>query len=143
MSIEQTLSIIKPDAVAKGIVGEIYKRFEQAHLRIIAVKMQYLNEEQAKRFYIVHKSKAFYKELIRFMTQGPILVQVLEGESAIIKNRKLMGATDPKEAEPGTIRADFADSINKNVIHGSDSHKTAREEIAFFFKPEEIFSSNS
>ncbi|QHG92518.1 nucleoside-diphosphate kinase [Coxiella endosymbiont of Amblyomma sculptum] len=142
MAIEKTLSIIKPDAVAKNVIGEICRRFERAHLKIIAARMQYLSEEQAKKFYIVHKKKLFYRALIAFMTQGPIMVQVLEGENAITKNRKLMGATNPREADPGTIRADFADSINANAVHGSDSYKTAKEEISFFFKPEEIFSTS-
>ena len=141
MAIEQTLSIIKPDAVAKDVIGEIYTRFERASLKIIAVKMQHLSEEQAKAFYAVHKEHSFYKDLVKFMTQGPVMIQVLEGENAIAKNRELMGATSPKEAEPGTIRADFADSIDANAVHGSDSLETAKQEISFFFKPQEIFSS--
>ena len=141
MAIERTLSIIKPDAVAKNVIGEIYTRFKKAHLKIIAAKMQYLSEEQAEAFYVVHKECPFYNELVKFMTRGPIMIQVLEGENAISKNRELIGATNPKEAAPGTIRADFADSIDANAVHGSDSQETAEEEISFFFKPEEIFSS--
>lgn len=142
MAIERTLSIIKPDAVAKNVIGEIYMRFEEANLKIIAAKMQHLSEEQVKAFYAVHKERPFYKDLVKFMTQGPVMIQLLEGENAIIKNRELMGATNPKEAVPGTIRGDFADSIDANAVHGSDSPKTAKEEISFFFKPEEIFSSS-
>lgn len=142
MAIERTLSIIKPDAVAKNVIGEIYKRFEQANLKIIAAKMQHLTEEQAKTFYAVHKECPFYKDLVKFMTKGPVMIQVLEGENAIAKNRELMGATNPKESKPGTIRADFADSIDANAVHGSDAPNTAKEEISFFFKPEEIFSSS-
>ncbi|WP_264435354.1 nucleoside-diphosphate kinase [Coxiella endosymbiont of Dermacentor marginatus] len=141
MAIEQTLSIIKPDAVSKNVVGEIYTRFKQYHLKIVAAKMQHLSEKQAKAFYVVHKERPFYRELVKFMIRGPIMIQVLEGENAIAKNRELMGATDPKKAAPGTIRADFADSIDANAVHGSDSQETAKEEISFFFKPEEIFSS--
>lgn len=140
MAIERTLSIIKPDAIAKNIIGEIYSRFEKAGLKIVAARMQQLSEAQAKAFYAVHKDRPFYKDLVKFMTQGPVMVQVLEGENAIAKNRELMGATNPKEADPGTIRADFADSIDANVVHGSDSPETAKEEIAFFFKPDEIFA---
>ncbi|AKQ33795.1 nucleoside-diphosphate kinase [Candidatus Coxiella mudrowiae] len=142
MAIERTFSIIKPDAVAKNVIGEIYMRFEEANLKIIAAKMQHLSEEQVKAFYAVHKERPFYKDLVKFMTQGPVMIQVLEGENAIAKNRELMGATNPKEAVPGTIRADFADSIDANAVHGSDGPKTAKEEISFFFKPEEIFSSS-
>ena len=140
MPIEQTLSIIKPDAVAKQVIGEIYMRFEKAGLRIAAAKKMCLSEEQAEQFYDIHKDRPFFNDLVKFMTQGAVMVQVLEGENAIAKNREIMGATDPKEAAPGTIRADFADSIDANAVHGSDSPETARKEIAFFFKPEEIYS---
>lgn len=139
MAIEQTLSIIKPDAVIKNIIGDIYSRFEKAGLKIVAARMQHLNEARAKAFYAVHKNQPFYNDLVKFMTKGPIMIQVLEGENAIIKNRELMGATNPKEAIPGTIRADFAESINANAVHGSDSFATAKEEIAFFFEPRDIF----
>lgn len=138
MAIERTLSIIKPDAVSKNVIGEIYSRFEQAGLKIVAARRTKLTEDQAKAFYAVHKDRAFFNELVEFMTQGPVMVQVLEGDNAIMKNRELMGATDPKEAAPGTIRADFADSIDANAVHGSDGAETAKQEIAFFFKPEEI-----
>lgn len=138
MAIEQTLSIIKPDAVAKNVIGEIYSRFEKAGLRIVAAKRMQLSKAQAEQFYAVHKDRPFYHDLVKFMIQGPVMVQVLEGENAILKNRELMGATNPKEAAPGTIRADFADSIDANAVHGSDGGATAKEEIAFFFKPEEI-----
>lgn len=133
MTIERTLSIIKPDAVIKNIIGNIYSRFERAGLKIVAARMQHLTEEQAKAFYVVHREQPFYNNLIKFMTKGPVMVQVLEGENAIAKNRELMGATDPKEAMPGTIRADFAESIDANAVHGSDSPAAAKEEIAFFF----------
>lgn len=140
MTIERTLSIIKPDAVIKNIIGNIYSRFERAGLKIVAARMQHLTEEQAKAFYVVHREQPFYNNLIKFMTKGPVMVQVLEGENAIAKNRELMGATDPKEAMPGTIRADFAESIDANAVHGSDSPAAAKEEIAFFFrKPKDIF----
>ena len=140
MAIEQTLSIIKPDAVVKNVIGEIYTRFEKAGLKIVAARMLHLSEVQAQEFYAVHKEHPFYNDLVNFMTQGPVMVQVLEGENAIAKNRDLMGATDPKEAAPGSIRADFADSIDANAVHGSDGAETAKQEIAFFFKPDEIFS---
>lgn len=138
MAVEQTLSIIKPDAVAKNIIGEIYRRFENAGLRIVAAKRMQLTKEQAEKFYEVHKNRPFYHDLVTFMIQGPVMVQVLEGENAILKNREIMGATDPKQAEAGTIRADFADSIEANVVHGSDGLETAKKEIAFFFKRDEI-----
>lgn len=138
MAIERTLSIIKPDAVAKNLIGEIYARFEFAGLRIIAAKMLHLSEERAGAFYAVHKERPFYADLVRFMTSGPVMVQVLEGENAIAKNREVMGATNPKNAAPGTIRADFADSVDENAVHGSDGPETAREEVAFFFTPEEL-----
>lgn len=140
MTIERTLSIIKPDAVAKNVIGEIITRFEKNGLRIVAAKMLHLTRLQAEKFYAVHKERPFYQSLVSFMISGPILVQVLEGENAITLNRRIMGATDPKKADAGTIRADFADSVEANVIHGSDSPETAKEEIAFFFKPKEIYS---
>lgn len=139
MTIEQTLSIIKPDAVIKNIIGDIYSRFERAGLKIVAARMQHLTEEQVKAFYTVHKDQPFYNDLIKFMTKGPVMIQVLEGENAISENRELMGATNPKEAMPGTIRADFAESIDANAVHGSDSPDTAKEEISFFFEPKDIF----
>ncbi len=140
MAIEQTLSIIKPDAVRRNLIGEIYRRFEQAGLSIVAARMTWLSREQAEGFYAVHKGKPFFDSLVAYMTSGPIMVQVLEGEDAIARNRELMGATDPAKAAPGTIRADFAESIEANAVHGSDGPETARTEIAFFFKPEEIYS---
>ncbi|MEX2523683.1 MAG: nucleoside-diphosphate kinase [Gammaproteobacteria bacterium] len=141
MSIEQTLSIIKPDAVAKNIIGEIYTRFEKAGLKIVAARMLRLNADQAGEFYAVHSDKPFYQELIDFMISGPVMVQVLEGENAVARNRELMGATFPKNADPGTIRADFCDAEGdqgENAVHGSDSAENAKKEIAFFFKPEDI-----
>lgn len=140
MAAERTISIIKPDAVAKNVIGEIYARFEKAGLRIIAAKMMHLSTEQAGAFYAVHKERPFYAELISYMTSGPIMVQVLEGERAIAKNREIMGATNPKDAAPGTIRADFATNITENAVHGSDGPDTANTEIAFFFKDNEICS---
>ncbi|NGX46951.1 MAG: Nucleoside diphosphate kinase [Chlamydiae bacterium] len=140
MTIEQTLSIIKPDAVSSNNIGEILSRFEKAGLKVIAAKMLFLSTEQTKAFYNVHAHRPFFEELISFMTTGPVLITVLEGENAIAKNRDLMGATNPKDAAPGTIRADFAKTIDKNAIHGSDSPENAKEEITFFFKPQEIFS---
>jgi nucleoside-diphosphate kinase len=140
MAIERTLSIIKPDAVAKNVIGEIYTRFEKAGLRIVAARMLHLTKEQAQRFYVVHQERPFYNDLVKFMASGPIMVQVIEGEEAIAKNRELMGATNPKEAAIGTIRADFAENIDANAVHGSDGPETAEWEIAFFFKPEEICS---
>jgi nucleoside-diphosphate kinase len=138
MAIERTLSIIKPDATAKNVVGEIYSRFEKNGLRIVAAKRMQLSKDQAQEFYAVHKERPFYNDLVNFMIQGPVMVQVLEGENAILKNRDIMGATDPKQAAPGTIRADFADSIDANAVHGSDAPETAAEEIKFFFKNGEI-----
>ena len=138
MAIERTLSIIKPDGVAKNIIGKIYSRFEKAGLQIIAAKMLHLSKEQAGEFYAVHKKRPFYGNLIEFMTSGPVMVQVLEGNNAISKNREVMGATDPKEAAEGTIRADFAETVDENVVHGSDGPDTAKVEIAFFFKDDEI-----
>ncbi len=133
MAFERTLSIIKPDAVAKNVIGEIYNRFEKAGLRIVAAKMLHLSREQAGAFYEVHKERPFYNDLVDFMTSGPVVVQTLEGENAISKNREVMGATNPKEAAPGTIRSDFASSIDENAVHGSDAPETAVREIAFFF----------
>ncbi|HEY8554667.1 MAG TPA: nucleoside-diphosphate kinase [Burkholderiales bacterium] len=138
MAVERTLSIIKPDAVAKNLIGAIYSRIEQAGLRIVAAKMVQLNQQQAEGFYAVHKDRPFFKDLVQFMTSGPIMVQVLEGENAIARYRELMGATDPKKAEKGTIRADFAESIEENVVHGSDSVENAQIEIAYFFAQADI-----
>lgn len=140
MAVERTLSIIKPDAVAKNIIGEIYSRFERASLKIVAGRMMHLSREQAEAFYDVHKARPFFKDLVDFMISGPVMVQVLEGENAIARHREIMGATDPKQAEPGTIRADFADSIDENAVHGSDALETATREVAFFFASSEIFS---
>lgn len=137
---EQTLSILKPDAVAANHIGAILSRFEKAGLKIVAAKMVHLTTEQAKAFYAVHAHRPFFQELVSFMIEGPVLVFVLEGDSAVMKNRDLMGATNPKEAAAGTIRADFAKSIDKNAVHGSDSAENAKKEIAFFFKQQEIFS---
>jgi nucleoside-diphosphate kinase len=137
---ERTLSIIKPDAVQSGHIGNILSRFEQNGLRIVGLKMIHLTKDQAGRFYAVHQNRPFYRELTEFMASGPIVVIVLEGQGAIAKNRKLMGATDPKKAEKGTLRADFAESVSHNAVHGSDSPEAAREEIPFFFKPEELHS---
>ncbi|MCA1805506.1 MAG: nucleoside-diphosphate kinase [Xanthomonadaceae bacterium] len=138
MAIERTLSIIKPDAVAKNVIGEIYGRFEKAGLHIVAARMMQLTPKQAGAFYAVHKERPFYNELVDFMVSGPIMVQVLEGENAIKRNREVMGATNPKDAAPGTIRADFAETVDENAVHGSDGPETAEQEIAFFFKPDEI-----
>jgi len=140
MAVERTLSIIKPDAVAKNVIGQINSRFEQAGLKIVAARMMWLSRQQAEGFYAVHKERPFFKDLVEFMTSGPVLIQVLQGESAINKNRELMGATDPKKAAKGTIRADFAQSIDANAVHGSDSPQTAANEIAYFFATDEIFS---
>lgn len=136
MAIEQTISIIKPDAVAKNVIGQIYSRFENAGLKIVAAKMVHLSQERAEGFYAVHKERPFFKDLVTFMTSGPVMVQVLEGENAVTKNRELMGATNPKNADAGTIRADFADSIDENAVHGSDSAENAAIEIAYFFGEE-------
>lgn len=138
MAVERTLSIIKPDAVAKNVIGKIISRFEDAGLAVVAGRMMQLTREQAEGFYAVHRERPFFGELVGFMISGPVFVQVLEGENAIAKNRDLMGATDPKKAEPGTIRADFADSIDANAVHGSDSAENAAIEIDYFFKPEEV-----
>ena len=140
MAVERTLSIIKPDAVAKNAIGDIYSRFEKAGLRMVAARMLSLSQVQAEGFYAVHRERPFFRDLVRFMISGPIMVQVLEGEDAIARNRELMGATDPKKAKKGTIRADFADSIDANAVHGSDGPDTARTEIAYFFPASEIFS---
>jgi nucleoside-diphosphate kinase len=134
MAAEQTLSIIKPDGVEKNLIGEIYSRFESAGLRIVAARMLHLSREQAEGFYAVHRERPFFKDLVRYMTSGPVMVQVLEGESAIETHRRIMGATDPAKADPGTIRADYAASIEENVVHGSDGPDTAAQEIAFFFE---------
>lgn len=138
MAIERTFSIVKPDAVAKNVIGEIYSRFEKSGLKIIAAKMLHLSREQAEGFYAVHKDRPFFKDLVDFMISGPVMVQVLEGENAIAVNRAVMGATNPKDAEPGTIRADFADTIDENAVHGSDGPETAKTEIAYFFKDQEL-----
>ncbi len=140
MAIERTLSIIKPDAVAKNIIGKIYSRFETNGLKIVAAKMRHLSRAEAEGFYAVHRGKPFFNDLVEFMTSGPVMIQVLEGENAIAKNRELMGATDPKKAVPGTIRADFAESIDANAVHGSDAPETAAVEIAYFFPASEIYS---
>jgi nucleoside-diphosphate kinase len=140
MPVERTLSIIKPDAVAKNIIGEIYSRFERAGLRIVAAKMTWLARPDAEGFYAVHRGRPFFNDLVAFMTSGPVMIQVLEGDNAIAKNRDLMGATDPKQAAPGTIRADFAKSIDANAVHGSDGAETAMVEIAYFFPTLEIHS---
>ncbi len=140
MAIERTLSIIKPDAVAKNVIGEIYARFEKAGLKIVAAKMLQLDDESAGGFYAEHQGKGFYADLIEFMTSGPVMVQVLEGENAVALNRELMGATNPAEAAPGTIRADYAISIDANAVHGSDSPTSAEREVGYFFQAEEICS---
>jgi len=140
MAVERTLSIIKPDAVAKNVIGEIYARFERAGLRIVAARMLTLSRAEAEGFYAVHRGRPFFGALVDFMVSGPVMVQVLEGEGAIARNRELMGATDPKKADAGTIRADFADSIDANAVHGSDAAETARVEIAYFFPALNIYS---
>ena len=140
MAVERTLSIIKPDAVAKNVIGQIYSRFEGAGLKVIAAKMKHLSRAEAEGFYAVHKERPFFKDLVDFMISGPVIVQVLEGEGAMLKNRELMGATDPKKAEKGTIRADFADSIDANAVHGSDSLENAAIEIAYFFPASQVFT---
>ena len=138
MTVERTLSIIKPDAVAKNVIGKINSKFEDAGLRIIAARMIKLSKEQAEGFYEIHRARPFFNDLVSFMISGPVLVQVLEGENAVLKNREIMGATNPKEAAPGTIRREFAESIDANAVHGSDSLDNAKNEIAFFFQPQEI-----
>lgn len=140
MAIERTLSIVKPDAVAKNVIGQIYARFEAAGLKIVAAKMKHLSRAEAEGFYAVHKERPFFKDLVDFMVSGPVMIQVLEGEGAIAKNRELMGATNPKEAAAGTIRADFADSIDANAVHGSDSPENAAIEVAYFFPSSEVYS---
>jgi nucleoside-diphosphate kinase len=139
MAVERTFSIIKPDAVAKNAIGQILARFEAAGLKIVAARMMHLSRAQAEGFYAVHRERPFFRDLVEFMISGPVLVQVLQGENAILRNRELMGATDPKKAAKGTIRADFADSIDANAVHGSDGQETARTEIAFFFPGCEVF----
>lgn len=139
MAIERTLSIIKPDAVKKNVIGKIYSRFESAGLKIVAARFVHLSKEEAGQFYAVHKERPFFNDLVSFMTSGPVMIQVLEGEGAIAKNRELMGATDPKKAEPGTIRADFAESIDANAVHGSDAAETAAVEIGFFFPAMNVY----
>ena len=138
MALERTLSIVKPDGVRRNLIGNVYQRFEKAGLRVIAARMLQLSPRQAELFYEVHKERPFYKDLVRYMTSGPVIAQVLEGDGAIAKNREIMGATDPKKAAPGTIRADLAQSIEQNVVHGSDAVETASREIAFFFSSMEI-----
>ena len=140
MAVERTLSIIKPDAVAKNVIGQIYSRFENAGLKIVAAQMRHLNRTEAEGFYAVHKARPFFKDLVDFMISGPVVIQVLEGENAVLKHRDLMGATDPKKAEKGTIRADFADSIDANAVHGSDSAENAAIEIAYFFAAKNVHS---
>jgi nucleoside-diphosphate kinase len=140
MAIERTLSIIKPDAVAKNVIGQIYSRFEAAGLKVVAARMAHLSRAEAEGFYAVHKARPFFKDLVDFMISGPVMIQALEGENAIAKNRELMGATNPKEAAAGTIRADFAESIDANAVHGSDAAETAANEIAYFFPASQVFS---
>lgn len=137
---ERTLSIIKPDAVAKNVIGEIYARFERAGLKIIGARMKHLTREEAEGFYAVHRERPFFPDLVNFMISGPVMIQVLEGQDAIARNRELMGATDPRQAAPGTIRAEFAASIDANAVHGSDAPETAKQEIAYFFGADEIYS---
>jgi len=140
MAIERTLSIIKPDAVGKNVIGKIYSRFETNGLKIVAAKMKWLSKAEAEGFYAVHRERPFFNDLVSFMISGPVMIQVLEGENAIAKNRELMGATDPKKAAPGTIRADFAQSIDANAVHGSDGPDTAKVEVAYFFPEMEVYS---
>lgn len=140
MAVERTLSIIKPDAVAKNVIGEIYRRFESAGLKIVAARMLRLSRERAEAFYDVHRERPFFGDLVEFMISGPVMIQVLEGEDAVLRNRELMGATNPAEAAPGTIRADFAETIDANAVHGSDAPETAARELSFFFEEGEIFS---
>ena len=139
MAIERTLSIIKPDAVAKNVIGQIYSRFEGAGLKVVAARMTQLSRADAEGFYAVHAARPFFKDLVEFMISGPVMIQALEGENAIMKNRDLMGATDPKKAAAGSIRADFADSIDANAVHGSDAPETAQQEVAFFFPGMDVF----
>ena len=140
MAVERTLSIIKPDAVTKNVIGEIYARFERAGLKIVAARMMRLSRADAEGFYAVHKGRPFFNDLVEFMISGPVMVQVLEGENAVLRNRDLMGATDPKKAAPGTIRADFAQSIDANAVHGSDGPDTAQVEIAYFFPSSQVYA---
>ena len=140
MAVERTLSIIKPDAVAKNAIGDIYARFERSGLKVVAARMRQLSRADAEAFYAVHRNRPFFKDLVDFMISGPVMIQVLEGEGAIAKNRELMGATDPKKADKGTIRADFADSIDANAVHGSDAPETAAQEVAFFFPGMNVYS---
>ncbi len=140
MALERTLSIIKPDAVGKNVIGKIYSRFESNGLKVVAAKMRHLSRPEAEGFYAVHRARPFFKDLVDFMVSGPVMIQVLEGDSAVAKNRELMGATDPKKAAPGSIRADFAQSIDANAVHGSDAAETAAVEIAYFFAASEIYS---
>src|SRR5687768_4668258 len=139
MAVQRTLSIIKPDAVAKNVIGQIYARFEGAGLKVVAARMAHLSRQEAEGFYAVHKGRPFYNDLVSFMISGPVMIQVLEGEEAIVKNRDLMGATDPKKAAKGTIRADFAQSIDANAVHGSDAPETAAVEIAYFFPSSQVY----
>ena len=140
MAVERTLSIIKPDAVAKNVIGKIYSRFETNGLKVVAAKMAWLSPQEAGAFYAVHRERPFYASLVEFMISGPVMIQVLEGENAILKHRELMGATDPQKAAPGTIRADFASSVQNNAVHGSDGAETARAEVAFFFPEMSVYS---
>ncbi|TJZ76296.1 nucleoside-diphosphate kinase [Chitiniphilus eburneus] len=141
MAIERTLSIVKPDAVAKNVIGKIYDRFESAGLKVVAARMKHLSRTEAEGFYAVHKERPFFKDLVDFMVSGPVMIQALEGEGAVLKNRELMGATDPKKADKGTIRADFAESIDANAVHGSDSAENAAIEIAYFFAASEVYAA--
>ena len=140
MALERTLSIVKPDAVAKNVIGEIYSRFEKNGLKVVAAKMKHLSKQEAEGFYAVHRERPFFAALVEFMSSGPVMIQVLEGEGAVLKNRELMGATNPKDAAPGTIRADFADSIDANAVHGSDSLENAAIEIAYFFPATDVYA---
>ena len=140
MALERTFSIIKPDGVARNLIGQVLSRFEKAGLKVVAARMQHLSQRDAEGFYAVHAARPFFKDLVKYMTSGPVLLQVLEGENAIAKNREIMGATDPKKAAPGTIRADFADSIDANAVHGSDAPETAAAEVAFFFPAMNVYS---
>ena len=140
MALERTLSIVKPDAVAKNVIGEIYSRFEKNGLKVVAAKMKHLSKQEAEGFYAVHRERPFFNALVNFMISGPVMIQVLEGEGAVLKNRELMGATNPKDAAPGTIRADFADSIDANAVHGSDSLENAAIEVAYFFPATDVYA---
>jgi len=140
MALERTFSIVKPDGVARNLIGQVLARFEKAGLKVVAARLQHLSQRDAEGFYAVHSARPFFKDLVKYMTSGPVLLQVLEGENAILKNREIMGATDPKKAAPGTIRADFAESIEANTVHGSDAPETAAKEIAYFFRETEICS---